>query len=82
VIAKTSNNIVLDTEYKLELVVAVLLEDDGALLELIKVGLSVESFENDISSGAVLEQNVHLNNDDTTGIILGCSASMANDIAK
>lgn len=72
VVAETSNNVVLDAEDELELVVAVLLEDDGRLLELVQVLGLVESLEDDVSSRTVLEQDVHLNNNDATGVILGC----------
>lgn len=74
-VAETSDNVVLDTEDELELVVAVLLEDDGGLLELVKVLGLVESLEDDVARRTVLEQDVHLNNNDTTGVILGCCSS-------
>lgn len=74
VVAKTSDNVVLDTENKLELVVAALLEHDGALLELFKVLLLVEALKDDVSIRSILEEHVHLNNHYAARVILGCKS--------
>lgn len=77
VVAETSNNLVLDAEDELELVVAALLEDNGGLLELSQRFGLVEVLEDYISIRAVLEDDVHLYDDDTTGVVLGCNGVRA-----
>lgn len=72
VVAKTSDNLVLDAEDELELVVAALLEDNGGLFELSQSLGLIKSLEDDVAGRTVLEDDVHLDDDDTTGVVLGC----------